>query len=92
MLLQLPDTLPATISKDLAMDQDQPETDAVVAENGLLKKPINNFCTLQDLPEGQIGKLVRYKSGKLKLVLGNEHVYDVAHGIDSTYLQVSFLD
>lgn len=87
LLLQLPDTLPATISKDIAMDQDQSnETD--VTENGLDKKPLNNFCTLQDLPEGQIGKLERYKSGKLKLVLGNGHVYDVTHGIDSTYLQV----
>lgn len=86
MLLQMPDTLPATISKDLAVDED-PETDA---ENGF-KKVTNNFCTLQDLPEGQIGKLVRYKSGKLKLVLGNGHFYDVTHGIDSTFLQVRIL-
>lgn len=89
ILLQLPDTLPATISKEIAMDQDNnPTIETDVAENGL-KQQKNNFCTLQDLPEGQIGKLVRYKSGKMKLVLGNGHFYDVTQGIDSTYLQVN---
>lgn len=89
LLLQLPDTLPATISKDLAaMGQEKEQTETDVAENGLKQQPVNNFCTLQDLPEGQIGKLVRYKSGKMKLILGNGHLYDVTHGIDSSYLQV----
>ena len=36
--------------------------------------------------EGQIGKLVRYKSGKLKLVLG-EAQFDVTMGIETGFLQ-----
>lgn len=69
------------------MEQDQSETD--VAENELFKQQTtNNLCTLHDIPEGQIGKLIRYKSGKMKLLLGNGHFYDITHGIDSTYLQV----
>ncbi|XP_063700664.1 DNA-directed RNA polymerase III subunit RPC4 [Culicoides brevitarsis] len=84
LLLQMPDALPATVSKDVPMEEDQMDGDS--AENGFKKAP-NNFCTLHDLPEGQIGKLVRYKSGKLKLVLGSGHSYDVTHGIDSTFLQ-----
>lgn len=78
-----------TISKELnaSMDEDHEKG----AQDTEIKNHINNFCTLNDIPEGQIGKLVRYKSGKMKLVLGNEHFYDVTHGIDSTYLQVFFL-
>lgn len=44
------------------------------------------FCTMEHLEEGQIGRLVRYRSGKTKLLLGNSR-FDVDLGIDPNLLQ-----
>lgn len=81
-LMQLPDTLPAKVSKEttLKMDVDGEEKS---------DEPNTNFCTMHDLPEGRIGQLVRYKSGKMRLILGDGHTYDVTHGIESAFLQVT---
>lgn len=45
-----------------------------------------NLCSLEHLDEGLVGKLVRYKSGKTKLVLG-DMVYDVDLGLTSDFQQ-----
>lgn len=45
-----------------------------------------SFCTLDHLEEGQIGKIVRYKSGKTKLILG-EHSFDINLGMNPGFLQ-----
>lgn len=42
---------------------------------------------MKDLEEGKIGKLLRYKSGKVKMVLGNTF-FDVNMGIEAGFLQV----
>jgi DNA-directed RNA polymerase III subunit RPC4 len=70
MLFQLPDTLPGRAPEAV-------ETDAT-------SKP--NLCSLEHLEEGLVGKLVRYRSGKTKLVLGDT-VYDVDLGLASDFQQ-----
>ena len=47
------------------------------------------FSTLSDLPEGQIGKLKTYKSGKIELCFG-DHKLLVSTGTQVGFLQVSF--
>lgn len=43
---------------------------------------------LNSLEEGQIGKIVRYRSGKFKLILG-ETSFDLSLGTESGFLQVN---
>lgn len=45
-----------------------------------------SFCTMAHMEEGQIGRLVRYRSGKTKLILG-ESKFEIDLGIDPTLLQ-----
>lgn len=76
VLFQLPDTLPGRAPEPMETDQ-----------NASTSKPQNpNLCSLEHLEEGLIGKLVRYKSGKTKLVLGDT-VYDVDLGLSSEFTQ-----
>lgn len=75
MLFQLPDTLPGSNRAQDATDSQATSTSS---------EP--NLCTLDHLSEGLVGKLVRYKSGKTKLVLG-ETVYDVDLGLASDFNQ-----
>lgn len=76
MMFQLPDTLPGRVS-----DDSHPSTSD---DNSESKDP--KLCSLENLDEGRIGKLVRYKSGKTKLVLG-DIVYDVDMGLTSDFQQ-----
>lgn len=76
MLFQMPDTLPGR---------------APDAENGASTSTAKPqapppLCSLEHLEEGLVGKLVRYKSGRTKLVLG-ETVYDVDLGLTSEFQQ-----
>lgn len=41
------------------------------------------------MEEGQVGRLIRYKSGKTKLVLG-ETQFDLDIGMETGFLQVLF--
>jgi DNA-directed RNA polymerase III subunit RPC4 len=75
MLLQLPDTLPGRAPDP--MDTDAPSTSTPQSQN---------FCNLEHLEEGLVGKLVRYRSGKTKLVLG-DIVYDMDAGLTSNFQQ-----
>lgn len=50
-------------------------------------KQAENICTLADLPEGQVGKLLIRKSGKVQLVLGKVTL-DVTMGTPCSFLQV----
>lgn len=50
-------------------------------------KQAENTCTLADLPEGQVGKLLIRKSGKVQLVLGKVTL-DVTMGTPCSFLQV----
>ena len=42
------------------------------------------------MEEGQVGKLLRYKSGKVKLQLG-ESLFDLDMGMETGFLQVSYI-
>lgn len=44
------------------------------------------MCTFNNLEEGQIGKIQLYKSGKVKLLIGDTH-YDLSIGSLSNYRQ-----
>ncbi|XP_033926286.1 DNA-directed RNA polymerase III subunit RPC4 [Melopsittacus undulatus] len=79
LFLQLPDTLPGlphgrdtkpTHGEDRSQDQQQAE----------------NTCTLSDLPEGRVGKLLLRQSGKVQLVLGRVTL-DVTMGTPCSFLQ-----
>ncbi|XP_055642687.1 DNA-directed RNA polymerase III subunit RPC4 [Toxorhynchites rutilus septentrionalis] len=73
-LLQLPDALPGKT------DAESPATQE--ADNS----PESARCTLRQLEEGYIGKILRYRSGKVKLQLGNT-MFDLTIGMDSGFLQ-----
>jgi hypothetical protein len=76
MMFQMPDTLPGRAPE--AMDA-APSTSSSKSQEP-------NLCSLEHLEEGLVGKLVRYKSGKTKLVLGDT-VYDVDSGLTSDFQQ-----
>lgn len=78
MLFQMPDSLPGRAPD--AMDTQN--SDSASAS----KPQTPNLCSLEHLEEGLVGKLVRYKSGKTKLVLGDT-VYDVDLGLTSDFQQ-----
>lgn len=44
------------------------------------------MCTMNNAEEGQIGRLVRYRSGKTKLII-NDVQFDIALGINPNHLQ-----
>lgn len=77
MLFQLPDTLPGRTP-----DQGEPNQEPSTSS----KPQAPNLCSLEHLEEGLVGKLVRYKSGKTKLLLGDT-LYDVDLGLTSDFQQ-----
>lgn len=44
------------------------------------------MCTMNNAEDGQIGRLVRYRSGKTKLII-NDVQFDIALGINPNHLQ-----
>lgn len=84
-LLQLPDALPGKTDTEVTRKPDatgQPEGNG--QENGTQQDPPR--CTVRELEEGYIGKVLRYRSGKVKLLLG-ETMFDLTMGMDSGFLQ-----
>ncbi|XP_055542059.1 DNA-directed RNA polymerase III subunit RPC4 [Wyeomyia smithii] len=81
-LLQLPDALPGRTDIDPKKGQDQQTTQDIGNQNGL--EPPR--CTVRELEEGYVGKVLRYRSGKVKLLLGNT-LFDLTLGMDSGFLQ-----
>lgn len=49
-------------------------------------QPTENLCTMENLEEGKIGRVVRYRSGKMKLLLGDSQ-FDIDLGINPNLLQ-----
>ncbi|XP_068030557.1 DNA-directed RNA polymerase III subunit RPC4 isoform X1 [Anomalospiza imberbis] len=92
VFLQLPDTLPGQPPSH----DSKPSKSELHSEDGqvlLVKqeksqeaKQAENICTLADLPEGQVGKLLIRKSGKVQLVLGKVTL-DVTMGTPCSFLQ-----
>ncbi|XP_075159584.1 RNA polymerase III subunit C53 isoform X1 [Haematobia irritans] len=85
-LMQLPDTLPCVDE-----DTDSPETskpsDDIKSQTPaeIQKKPIKEHI-LKKMEEGQVGRLIRYRSGKIKLILG-ETQFDLDVGMETGFLQ-----
>lgn len=48
--------------------------------------PESLYCTMEQLDEGLIGRMVRYRSGKTKLILGDSK-FDIDLGIEPGLLQ-----
>uniref|UniRef100_A0A2M4ATE8 Putative dna-directed rna polymerase iii subunit d n=1 Tax=Anopheles triannulatus TaxID=58253 RepID=A0A2M4ATE8_9DIPT len=86
-LLQLPDALPGKCDTgerqpgndaDRGADTSQPANITAGAEP--------RYCTMRDLEEGCVGKILRYRSGKTKLLLG-DILFDLTLGMDTGFLQ-----
>lgn len=75
--MQLPDALPGHGTEP------EPADSAEAQDSSHLQ---DTLCTMRNLEEGQIGRLVRYRSGKTKLLLGNSK-FDIDLGIDPNFLQ-----
>lgn len=90
--LQLPDTLPGqppTQNLKPIKTEVQNEDGQVMMikqEKTQEAKEAENICTLGDLSEGQVGKLLVRKSGKVQLVLGKVTL-DVTMGTPCSFLQ-----
>ncbi|XP_014817621.1 PREDICTED: DNA-directed RNA polymerase III subunit RPC4 isoform X1 [Calidris pugnax] len=92
LFLQLPDTLPGQpptqdtkpIKTELQTEEGQ--VMVVKQEKSQEARQAENTCTLADLPEGQVGKLLIRKSGKVQLVLGKVTL-DVTMGTPCSFLQ-----
>ncbi|XP_077293753.1 RNA polymerase III subunit C53 isoform X2 [Arctopsyche grandis] len=78
-MLQFPDSLPGRGPDTVPEGKDKTEK---VDE----KSEALNVCNFSHLEEGQIGKIVIYKSGKVKLLIGNTY-YDLALGTQSQFRQ-----
>ncbi|NXY89296.1 RPC4 polymerase, partial [Alcedo cyanopectus] len=92
LFLQLPDTLPGQPpthdTKPIKTELQTEEGQVVVVkqEKSQEARQAENICTLADLPEGQVGKLLIRKSGKVQLVLGKVTL-DVTMGTPCSFLQ-----
>lgn len=82
-LCQLPDTLPGQGNHLMDTKKIKGQSDE---ENTETNDNANNFCLLKGLQEGLVGKFIRHKSGKTKLVLGNTR-FDVDLGLEPGFLQ-----
>ncbi|KAK6941306.1 DNA-directed RNA polymerase III subunit RPC4, partial [Dillenia turbinata] len=81
IFLQFPTTMP--MKKRLAAEKGQ--------ENFANTKPrsvsrAEKTCGLQDLPAGQMGKILVYRGGAIKLKLGDT-LYDVSQGMNCAYAE-----
>lgn len=82
-LLQLPNSLPCDVSKSDSRDpEDKEELNA--EKNSSKHNSVNKY--LKHMKEGQIGKLLKYKSGSFKLLLGGTH-YHLNKGMDIGFVQ-----
>ncbi|NXN76728.1 RPC4 polymerase, partial [Himantopus himantopus] len=92
LFLQLPDTLPGQPptqdTKPIKTELQNEDGQVVVVkqEKSQEARQAENTCTLADLPEGQVGKLLIRKSGKVQLVLGKVTL-DVTMGTPCSFLQ-----
>ncbi|XP_053318601.1 DNA-directed RNA polymerase III subunit RPC4 [Spea bombifrons] len=91
LFLQLPDTLPGqrptqdTRPVKTEVQNEDGQT-FLVKDKGQEAQAGDDSCSLRDVSEGQIGKLIVRKSGKVQLVLGKVTL-DVTMGTTCTFLQ-----
>ncbi|KAH8239512.1 hypothetical protein KR032_005098 [Drosophila birchii] len=93
-LMQLPDVLPCV--SDEPEDAEPPKDDSTMPPSASETEPSSPAAgksrnaakgsVLRLLEEGQIGKILRYRSGRVKLQLGDT-LFDLDMGLDPGYLQ-----
>ncbi|XP_004848353.1 DNA-directed RNA polymerase III subunit RPC4 isoform X1 [Heterocephalus glaber] len=92
LFLQLPDTLPGQPpTQDIKPVKTEVQGDdgqmvVIKQEKDREARLAENSCTLADLTEGQVGKLLIRKSGKVQLLLGKVTL-DVTMGSTCSFLQ-----
>lgn len=87
MLFQMPDTLPGRMPDDNERDskiKSETNEEATSSLDNKSKGP--KLCSLDHLEEGLIGKLVRHRSGKTKLLIG-ESIFDIEMGLTCDFQQ-----
>ncbi|XP_058129149.1 DNA-directed RNA polymerase III subunit RPC4 [Anopheles ziemanni] len=84
-LLQLPDALPGKCDsgEKQTVNGHEIKTEAPQAAT---TEEAPQYCTVRDLDEGCVGKIIRYRSGKVKLMLG-KILFDISLGMDTGFLQ-----
>jgi len=80
VLFQLPDTLPQKLPDE------EEGIKANVEDDASILKPEPKLSSLEHFSEGLIGKLIRYRSGKTKLMIG-DYLYDVETAISTNFQQ-----
>jgi len=85
-LIKLPSKLPIISTADGGKDVNAKSKPPVGTKKG------ERLCELKDLPSGFMGKMLVYKSGKIKLKLGNT-LYDVSilHSLHKLRVQILVL-
>ncbi|XP_027333389.1 uncharacterized protein LOC113848187 [Abrus precatorius] len=81
-LINLPPTLPMIKQSATAGGQDANVNSKAPGGSKLVAKP----CKLKEIPSGLIGKMLVYRSGAVKLKLGNT-LYDVSPGMNCVFSQ-----
>lgn len=78
---------PKTPEADIKIETDEAEKNELPASarKSTLEEAMSNL-DLKDMPEGQVGKLIVYKSGKVKMQFGNI-LMDVIQGMHSSFLE-----
>ncbi|KAJ4973539.1 hypothetical protein NE237_006713 [Protea cynaroides] len=82
IFFQLPTSLP--LVKRSATAEDNQKTESSGPSNKV--RPSDKGCSLAELPAGLMGKMLVYKSGAVKLKLGDT-LYDVSPGSDCAFAQ-----
>lgn len=87
-LMQLPDTLPCEEDGTDSPEKLAPGEPKEQPGDSSLSTPAtkSSSSSLKNMEEGQVGKLIRYKSGKIKLLLG-ESYFDLNMGMETGFLQ-----
>uniref|UniRef100_A0A182JDW8 DNA-directed RNA polymerase III subunit RPC4 n=1 Tax=Anopheles atroparvus TaxID=41427 RepID=A0A182JDW8_ANOAO len=84
-LLQLPDALPGKCDTGDKRPANGHEIKTEATQVSKVEEE-PKYCTVRDLDEGRVGKILRYRSGKVKLLLGNI-MFDISLGMDTGFLQ-----
>jgi DNA-directed RNA polymerase III subunit RPC4 len=87
LLFQLPDSIPGRVSEE-EVENEKNEKPSTSTSTEAAPKPNEppSLCSLDHLEDGQIGKLIRHRSGKTKLLIGDA-VFDINSGLQCDFLQ-----
>lgn len=85
VLFQIPDSLPGNPP---SVDDAPHKSDASMSsvEGTTKKNKVKDYCSLEDYPEGPVGKLQVYKSGRCRLILG-DIAFDMRMGTPSSFYE-----